>query len=163
MTSRLLVIVGIALVFAGCSSGAGAPPAAQNLAVPWSPKDSGISFAVPPATAKAAISDRDAYALCLKGAADCDPSTPTEISLALVTDPGFETTDASGKSLASLSNTLVWTIRWNGIACPPSAGGAHTLATPTLATPEIPPLCDKFALVDATSGAFIYSYVYPHE
>jgi hypothetical protein len=151
----------VLLLVAACVAGpGGVPPAGRALPAPWTPKDSRITLR-PPGPATTALKAVDAYALCKSGVADCDPSNPTEIDLAAATDPDFGTADAKGNFQQRLRGTLVWAIVWKGINCPPSAGGP--LVDPSAEASAASGMCDKLALIDATSGEFLYSYLFPHE
>lgn len=166
MKTRLAVLscVAIVILTACVAPGVAAnPPQGKALAVQLSPRNSNIVLA-PPGTSSAKVTSTDAYRLCSTGVADCDPSTPTEIDLALATDPDFGPANAAGTVSPRLKNTVVWAVMWRGIVCP-SGGGGKTLATqqPTPAASAAASLCDKFALIDATTGEFVYSYLYPHE
>ncbi len=115
--------------------------------------DSSITLS-PPGNIVPPISSDAAYKLCLTGVADCDPGNPTNIELALITDPG---------SNMVTKDMLVWAISWLGITCPPHSGGV--VITPSNAPVATPgqSLCDKVAFVDARSGNFIFTVSYGHQ
>lgn len=109
----------------------------------------------PPGDAVPAISSDAAYQLCLTpGGASCNPSLPTSIQLALITD--------TGSSLVK-PGTLVWAIGWVGILCPRGGGAAPPPgASPfPLPSPEYAP-CDVYSFIDAHSGKSIFGYRGPH-
>ncbi len=56
---------------------------------------------------------------------------------------------------------LVWALTWAGQACPPLEGapGAST-PSPAAAQPTRAADCEQLTLVDATTGAYIYSLQY---
>lgn len=115
--------------------------------------DSSITLS-PPGDVVPPISSDAAYKLCLTGVADCDPGNPTNIQLALITDPGSNMVQ---------KDTLVWAISWPGITCPPHSG--PVVVTPSNAPVATPgqSLCDKVAFVDARSGNFIFTVSYGHQ
>lgn len=109
----------------------------------------------PPGDAVPAISSDAAYQLCLTpGGASCNPSLPTSIQLARITDTG---------STLVKPGTLVWAMGWVGILCPRGGGGPPNPG----ASPAPPPSpeqapCDVYNFIDAHSGKFIFGYQGPH-
>lgn len=148
------------LLVVGCVAGSGT--VATVGAVQWSVlpvastiPDSLITLS-PPSAVNPAVSADTAYGLCSNHVADCDPSSPTSVELAVLNDTGSQVVKP---------HTLVWAIRWVPVSCP-NYGGAPAAATSS-ATAETPaatasPVCEKIAFVDAGSGAFIFTYTFTH-
>ncbi len=160
-TLRLTLLAVLAVVATGCLAGTGAPanlPNGRPLPAAWKVPDSRVVLE-PPGLVNAAVESNAAYALCQSGVADCEPGAPTEIDLALVSDPDFATTDAKGAAKPRLKDTLVWVMVWRSFTCPPAQGPGND--RPQGSADET--LCDKVALVDASTGEFVYSYLFPHE
>lgn len=114
----------------------------------------------PPGSVVPEISSDAAYKLCLNGVADCFPEPPTAIELARVTDTAYGTTSSAGKTTLTLTNTLVWAISWIGSSECVSSGGAPG---PRPSAPPVQPLCDRVALVNATTGQYIFTVSYAHQ
>lgn len=131
------------------------PPAGTRVTVAFTIPESGITLS-PPGDAVRATSSDAAYELCLTpGGASCQPSPPTSIQLALITD--------TSSGLVK-PGTLVWVMSWLGVTtCTPSLGGGPGLPgnQSPIATPG-QPLCDAYAFIDAHSGKFIFSREGPH-
>ena len=130
----------------GCAAPPGLP-----LATEWTIRDTGITLS-PPGSMAPTISSDDAYRLCLTHVAACDMSSPTRISLALMTDTGSNIVPAG---------TLVWAITWLGVTCRNSGGGPvfETPSSPANlpATSPSPQRCDMVAFVDAHAGTFYFT------
>jgi hypothetical protein len=108
----------------------------------------------PPGNAVPKVTGDAAYELCLTGVAACLPGRPTAIELALATDTAYGTVSSAGTLTLTLTNTLVWAISWIGSdECVFSGGGVG----PRPSAPPTQPLCDQVALVNATTGDFIFS------
>jgi hypothetical protein len=103
----LLVCASVVIV-AGCSRGGGVPtaPAGKVLDTAIRPVGSTIEL-LPPDVSSATVTSQDAFRLCTNGVADCDASAPTDVVLALATDPDFGPADKAGTVTPRLKNTLV--------------------------------------------------------
>jgi hypothetical protein len=150
------------IILIGCLA-----PRGERLASEWKLAGTGITL-FPPGDAVPSISSDAAYALCLKGVADCDRASPTAINLALATDIHSGELDANGKLHLTLDKTLVWAISWLGNATCFHGGGAPTLETPPPSpssppTPTASPQCDKIAFIDAKSGRFYFTESAGHQ
>ena len=72
----------------------------------------------------------------------------------------YGTTSSAGKDTLTLNHTLVWAISWIGSSqCPFPVGGAG----PRPSAPEVQPLCDRVAFVNATNCDYIFSVSYAHQ
>jgi len=130
------------------------PPAGTRVTVAFTIPESGITLS-PPGDAVPATSSDAAYELCLTpGGASCQPSPPTSIQLALITD--------TSSGLVK-PGTLVWAMSWLGVTTCVFSGGGPGLpgSQAPVATPG-QPLCDAYTFVDAHSGKFIFGYAGPH-
>ena len=78
----------------------------------------------------------------------------------MATDTGSGQLDAQGKLVPLLDKTLVWAISWIGIYETASQRPARFEPAVRRCFDQ---LCDKVAFVDATTGAFIFDYSYPHQ
>jgi hypothetical protein len=157
VVSLLLMAATTGCVAQPGSSGA---PAESALKAEWKLPDSEITLA-PPGVAVAKMTGDAAYDVCTKSAGSCNFGQPTAVQLAVATDTGSGQLDAQGKLVPLLNKTLVWAISWIGITCPPHSGGPPVSSPLNAAASE--QLCDKVAFVDATTGAFIFDYSYPHQ
>jgi hypothetical protein len=136
------------------------PPPGTRLAAALKIPDSGITLS-PPGDAVPAISSDAAYQLCLTpGGASCNPSLPTSIELARITDTG---------STLVKPGTLVWAMGWIGVTtCTFSGGGAGKPANSGNPGDRSPaatsgqPLCDAYNFIDAHSGKFIFGTAGAH-
>jgi hypothetical protein len=159
-TLRLRGLIAFAMFAASsCVSGSGAAPSGRPLPDNIAPAGTGVVLS-PPGQSVAVVASADAFKLCSTGVADCDSSTPNEIDLAIADDPNFGTAGADGSIKRRLDRTLVWAIVWRAIDCP-RGGGALTGATRAPEQSGPPPHCDKIAIVDAKTGAFVYTLLYP--
>jgi hypothetical protein len=129
------------------------PPHGTTLTAAFTIPGTGITLS-PPGDAVPAISSDAAYELCLTpGGADCNPSLPTGIQLARITDTS---------STLVKPGTLVWAMGWLGVNC---SSGSGALANPGNHSPVATPgqsLCDAYNFIDAHSGKFIFGYQGPH-
>ena len=146
-------VIALALCVGVLAVGCAIPPHGVARTVPWTVGDTGLTLAPPVGQADVALSSLDAYQRCIGGQASCGDGSPTAIELALATDPGTSLIDPAG--------TLVWAIEWIGVTCPPSRGGGP--AAGSQPPPPAPGRCDVIAVVDATSGVYLFTQIGPHD
>jgi hypothetical protein len=136
-------------VLAGCAI----PPAGVVRSVAWTVGDTGLTLAPPGDRGSVPLSSLDAYQRCIGGQASCAGGSPTAIELALAIDPGT--------NLIAPEGTVVWAIEWLDIECPRSSGGGVVEGSRPPAAP--PGRCDEIAVVDATSGVYLFTQTGPHD
>jgi hypothetical protein len=124
------------------------PPSGTRVTAAFTIANSGITLS-PPGDAVPATSSDAAYELCLTpGGASCQPSLPTSIQLALITDTS---------STLVKPGTLVWVMGWIGVTtCVFSGGGPGLPGNQSPVASAGQPLCDAYAFIDAHSGKFIF-------
>jgi len=139
-------------VIAALVVGCGIPPPGTERSIAWTVGDTNLTLAPPGERGNARLSSLDAYQRCL-GGASCASGSPTAIELAIAIDPGTNIIPPDG--------TVVWAIEWLDIVCPPSSGGGPVVGpAPPAADPG---RCDEIALIDATTGVFLYTLTAPHD
>ena len=139
-------------VIAGLIVGCGIPPSGTARTVAWTVGDTNLTLAPPGGRGNMRLSSLDAYQRCL-GGASCASGSPTAIELAVAIDPGTNIIPPEG--------TLVWAIEWLDIVCPPSRGGGPVVGPAP--PPADPGRCDEIALVDASTGVFLFTQTAPHD
>jgi hypothetical protein len=144
--------IAVAAVTAVLLIGCVVPPSGNERSVAWTVGDTGLTLAPPGDRGNVRLSGLDAYARCL-GGASCAGGSPTAIELAVAIDPGTNLIPPGG--------TVVWAIEWLDIVCPPSRGGGPVIGPQPPAAP--PGRCDEIALVDATTGVFLFTQTAPHD
>ncbi len=130
------------------------PPAGTRVSTAFTIAESGITLS-PPGDAVPATSSDAAYQLCLTPAgAACNPSLPTSIQLALISD---------AHSTLVKPGTLVWAIGWVGVMCPHFGGApGNPSASPTPIPSPQEFHCDMYTFIDAHSGKYIFAHQGPH-
>lgn len=154
------------VTLAGCLAGAGAAPQLSAdrisaLTVSEALGGSGVTLEPPGLTAAARVDAQSAYAVCSDGRASCPSTSPTFARLALGTDAGPATLDASGRVNLVMNKRLVWAISWLNIECR-FRGGAVVDEPASVPESSGPTRCDTVAFVDAGTGEFLYEVTYRH-
>jgi hypothetical protein len=171
-SSILAAALGLFVGLTSCAApGATVPRGANNgraaLSVPDQPLANARTYPgasitlAPPKVQVASVRATAAYDLCRTGVAACPDGQPTSAELASMTDASYGTTQADRTFRQPLNGTLVWAFSWRNITCPPSSGGALVPGNSGPKGTSAPTICDEVAFVDATSGAFLFTYTGP--
>jgi hypothetical protein len=100
-----------------------------------------------PTSVSPRVTAAKAYAACTGPAALCPRDAAPTVTLAYATS-------INGKPL---HQTLVWALTWKGLPCPPSAGQEIDDRLFSLSPEPTPVSCRQLMLVDATSGAYLFT------
>jgi hypothetical protein len=111
----------------------------------------------PGPTLQPALGAAAAYGLCATADnAECETNPGPTIIFALATSDIGGRVRADGSVQSRLTHTPAWILYWSGIACYPVSGGGLRPGQDQNAT-EGPQPCTKVAVIDATSGDYVYT------
>ena len=111
----------------------------------------------PGSSVEPVVSATAAYNTCATaGNARCDQDHAPTITFALATSEVGGSLRTDGSVKRRLNATPAWILYWSGLSCYPVSGGPAMAGQDPAAT-EGPKPCTKVAVIDATTGAYLWT------
>jgi hypothetical protein len=118
--------------------------------------NAGLRLDAVPLNLQPAVSAASAYAQCATNpAAKCDSDHAPTMTFALATSDVGGQVQADGSVKRALNQTPTWVLYWSDLTCYAISGGP--IGPGSTPAPSTPQPCTKVAVVDATTGAYLWT------